>query len=342
MFSNKYRYLFILALAVYTYASTVLCDVYFYFKLDIEWYAAFTTIFLITLLSWEGSRLLQPKLYYIYKIHQAKIKYLIWFFVAGSFFTTLATVAVIGAVSMVWHKHTLQETILPLKLNLIYAWLANLLFHLVNAIKFYLEEYKTKLIEAEEQKKLTAMAELNLIKNQINPHFLFNNLNVLSTLVMNNNGDANKFIEEFSKVYRYILSVPQKELVPLSEELAFIEPYMFLLKKRFSNSLFIELNISEACKNNYIIPASLQLLIENAIKHNVVSVSKPLRINVDAKYDSSIVVKNNLQPKISVEMSTKVGLQNITKRYEMVSGRTVEVRASAEMFSVRLPLLSLN
>ncbi len=342
MFTHRHRYFFVLALSLYTYLNTVLCQVYFYFNIDIEWYYALGTIIFITLAVWEASRLIQPLFINNITESSTKIKRLVLFFLAGSFLTSILAAGIVFLVSMLLHNHTFNETIVPLKLNIIYAWLANLLFHLLNAILFYFKEYKTKWVEAEELKRITAQAELQLVKSQVNPHFLFNNLNVLSTLVLQNNSEANKFIEAFSKVYRYILSTHDKELVDIKTELDYIKPYIFLLKKRFSDGLSITINIPEEYENKYIIPASLQMLIENAIKHNIVSRQKPLHIDVHVNGNNTLVVSNNLQVRESVENSTEIGLINIKKRYLLVSGREVVVDKNSHDFTVTLPLLTLN
>lgn len=342
MFANKYRYVFIIILAAYTYLNTVLCEVYKYFNIPIEWYVAFATITIITLLVWESSRLIEPFFKKLINRQKNKIKTLVLFFITGSLFTTLITIGVVFFVGMGLHNYSFKQTIIPLKLNLIYAWLANLLFHLLNAIKFYFTEYKTKWMEAEELKRISAQAELQLVKSQINPHFLFNNLNVLSALIMKNNEEANKFIEEFSKVYRYILNNHDKELVDIKTELEFIKPYIFLLQKRFDVGLDITIEVPEAYEKFYVIPASLQMLIENAIKHNVVSKAKPLHINVHINGNNTIVVSNNLQLRQSVDNSTKIGLANIIKRYQLVSGKNVTVKNGSTDFTVALPLLTLN
>lgn len=342
MFANKNRYLFIFILTIYTYLNTILCEVYKYFNIEIEWYVAFGTIAVITLLVWESSRLIEPAFKKLFSRQKNKLKTLLLFFVAGSVLTTVITFGVVFFVSMVLHNYSFKQTIIPLKLNLIYAWLANLLFHLLNAIKFYFTEYKTKWMEAEELKRITAQAELQLVKSQINPHFLFNNLNVLSALILKNNDEANKFIEEFSKVYRYILNNHDKELVDIKTELDFIKPYIFLLQKRFAEGLEISVDVPAAYDKFYVIPASLQMLIENAIKHNIVSKSKPLHIDVHINGNNTIVVSNNLQLRESVDNSTKVGLNNIIKRYWLVSGQNVEVKKDAAAFTVVLPLLTLN
>jgi two-component system, LytTR family, sensor kinase len=342
MFANKYRYVFIAVLATYTYLNTVLCEVYIYFNIPIEWYVAFATITIITLLIWESSRLIEPVFKKLINRQQNKIKTLVLFFITGSLFTTIITISVVFFVSMGLHNYSFNQTVIPLKLNLIYAWLANLLFHLLNAIKFYFTEYKTKWMEAEELKRISAQAELQLVKSQINPHFLFNNLNVLSALIMKNNEEANKFIEEFSKVYRYILNNHDKELVDIKTELDFIKPYIFLLQKRFAEGLNITIEVPEAYEKFYVIPAALQMLIENAIKHNVVSKTKPLHIDVHINGNNTIVVSNNLQLRQSVDNSTKIGLANIIKRYQLVSGQHVTVKNDAIDFTVALPLLTLN
>jgi two-component system, LytTR family, sensor kinase len=342
MFANKYRYVFILVLASYTYLNTVLCEVYKYFNIPIEWYVAFATITIITLLIWESSRLIEPVYKKLINRQKNKIKTLVLFFITGSLFTTLITIGLVFFVSMGLHNYSFKQTIIPLKLNLIYAWLANLLFHLLNAIKFYFTEYKTKWMEAEELKRISAQAELQLVKSQINPHFLFNNLNVLSALIMKNNEEANKFIEEFSKVYRYILNNHDKELVDIKTELEFIKPYIFLLQKRFAEGLAITIEVPEAYEKFYVIPASLQMLIENAIKHNVISKTKPLHIDVHINGNNTIVVSNNLQLRQSVDNSTQIGLANIIKRYQLVSGKNVLVKNDSADFTVALPLLTLN
>lgn len=342
MFANKYRYFFIFILALYTYLNTVLCEVYKYFNIEIEWYVAFGTITLITLLIWECSRFLEPLFNKLLQKQKNKIKTLLLFFATGAVSITLITIGIVFFVSMVLHDYTFKQTIVPLKLNLIYAWLVNLLFHLLNAIKFYFTEYKSKWMEAEELKRISAQAELQLVKSQINPHFLFNNLNVLSALIMKNNDEANRFIEEFSKVYRYILNNHDKELVNIKTELDFIKPYIFLLQKRFAEGLNITVNVPNGYEKFYIIPASLQMLIENAIKHNVVSKNKPLHIDVHINGNNTIVVSNNLQLRESVDNSTKIGLANIVKRYQLVSGKHVQIKNDTVDFSVTLPLLTLN
>jgi LytS/YehU family sensor histidine kinase len=310
--------------------------------MQIAWYYAFATILAITFLILEINRMADPLVRRFWPPEQNKIRYKLAFFIVGSLSATTLTIAIVLTMGMIIHPFSLSENFTPLKLNLMYCWLVNLLYHLINAIIFYFKEYRNSALEAEQLKSITAQAELQLVKSQINPHFLFNNLNVLSALILKNNSEANQFIEEFSKVYRYILSNHDKELVELKAELDFIQPYIFLLKKRFADGLDIQVAIEERQMDKYIIPASVQMLIENAIKHNVVSRSKPLSITVHTNGNNTLVVSNNRQAKQTPEYSTGIGLQNIIKRYQLVSNRQVTIDNDESRFTVALPLIQVN
>lgn len=342
MFTHRYRYWFALLLSIYTYLNSEFCRFYYYFNIRIDWYLAFATILSISLLVLEINSITEPFVRKLFFSQKNKIRYQVSFFIAGSILATTITIVIVLLMSMWVHPFSLSENYIPLKLSMMYCWLVNLLYHLINAIIFYSKEYKTTSLEAEQLKSSSAQAELQLIKNQINPHFLFNNLNVLSALIMKDKKEANLFIEEFSKVYRYILSNHDKELVELKTELDFIKPYIFLLKKRFAEGLIIKINIEENYKEQYIIPASLQMLIENAIKHNVVSRQKPLVIDVHINGNNTIVVTNNLQAKQTLENSTGIGLQNIIKRYQLVCNKNINIDKNEKFFSVALPLIPVK
>jgi LytS/YehU family sensor histidine kinase len=290
----------------------------------------------------ESNRLIEPLIRKWAPPEKNQKRFPFLFFLAGGTITVMLTVVIVLIMGMVIHQYSFKENILPLKLNLTYAGLVTLLYHLVNTILFYFKEYKSSQVQAEELKRFRVQAELQLVRNQVNPHFLFNNLNVLSALVMQNNAEANKFIEEFSKVYRYILNNHEKELVSLKTELHYISPYIFLLEKRFGEGLKVSIDIPDSMGEYLVIPAALQMLIENAIKHNIVSRNRPLHIRLFANGNRSITVSNNLQVKQSVENSTEIGLQNIIKRYQLVSEEKVMVNKLESDFSVQLPLIILN
>lgn len=340
-FQNKYRYWFILALATYTYINTAVCRVYDYFQMPIKWYHAFLSILLITLFTWEWSRINQPFFEKWFDGERNNIKRLVLFFVFGLLGSIIITCMIVVAFEH-WVLHIPMSLDNPLKLTLTYTSLINLLFHLVNAVVYFMTKYKSKQLETEELLRMNTQAQLQSIRSQINPHFLFNNLNVLSSLVLKDKDEANSFIEAFSKVYHYILRNQDKELIELEKEIDFLQPYMYLLKQRFPHSVELKTEIDERWKNTYVVPVALQMLVENAIKHNVLSNTKPLEIKIKANGTNSIEVTNNLQPKINKEPSSNIGLTNINQRYELITGRQITVSRSDYEFKVSLPLIEIN
>jgi sensor histidine kinase YesM len=208
---------------------------------------------------------------------------------------------------------------------------------IMHAFYFYkaLQETKVK-----EQKIIatTANAQFESLKNQIDPHFLFNSLNVLSSLIEENPENAQKFTTSLSKIYRYVLEQKDKELISVEEELGFAKIYMQLLEMRFENSISYELpeNSNVDAK---VVPLSLQLLLENCIKHNIVSSSKPLHIKISIE-ENQLVIENNWQKKEVLSEGRGVGLQNIVNRYALLTERKVKIEQDEKAFKVYLPILT--
>ena len=176
------------------------------------------------------------------------------------------------------------------------------------------------------------------LKSQMDPHFLFNSLNVLTNLVYDNADKSARFIKQLSEVYRYVLEVRNQELVPLDMELKFVESYLYLQQIRFGDKLRIVNELGAV--RTWIPPLALQMLVENAIKHNIVAEEQPLTVRLYADGDH-IVIDNNLQKKMILEEdSTGIGLQNIGKRYELLAGCGIQVREAEGRFTVRLPMLT--
>jgi two-component system LytT family sensor kinase len=184
----------------------------------------------------------------------------------------------------------------------------------------------------------TETAKFESLKNQLDPHFLFNSLNVLTSLIGENPTQAERFTTKLSKVYRYVLEQRNKDLVPIEEELKFAKTYMELLGMRFEDA--VKFNIPDSISNDAlkIVPLSLQLLLENAVKHNVVSSSKPLTINIYEE-GNYLIIENNINPKEAIGKSTKVGLQNIADRYGLITDKGVKIENNNKTFKVSLPLL---
>lgn len=211
----------------------------------------------------------------------------------------------------------------------------SMFFH---AFYFYKELQKKKLTE---QKIIagTASAQFESLKNQIDPHFLFNSLNVLTSLIEENPEHAQKFTTSLSKIYRYVLEQKDKELVSIEEELNFAKTYIQLLQMRFENSVFVEMPEQLQNPEAKVVPLSLQLLLENTIKHNVVSESKPLMIKIYEE-NNTLVVENNLQRKEVLSTRKGVGLQNIINRYGILTNRNLEIIEINQTFRVKLPILT--
>lgn len=208
----------------------------------------------------------------------------------------------------------------------------------IHAFYFYKAYQENKV---KEQKVIagTASAQFESLKNQIDPHFLFNSLNVLSSLIEENPESAQKFTTSLSKIYRYVLEQKDKELVLVQEELNFAKTYMNLLKMRFENSITFELPENFVNEEAKVVPLSLQLLLENCIKHNVVSESKPLHIKIYVS-DNQLIIENNLQKKEILSDRKGVGLQNIVNRYAILTERKVWVVENENSFKVGLPILT--
>ncbi len=204
---------------------------------------------------------------------------------------------------------------------------------------YYFKQWKISLIQTEHLKRENIQSQFEALKNQIDPHFLFNSLNTIYSLVDTHPDKAKEFITKFSKTYRHVLDVKEKMVVPLKDEIEFLNSYIFLQKIRHEGNLEISINIDAQKLNNYIPPLSLQMLVENAIKHNVISEKKPLKIEIFNNNDS-LIVKNNLQPKDSINESTKIGLNNLTARYKHISEKAPEFYVKNNEYVAEIPLLN--
>ena len=217
-------------------------------------------------------------------------------------------------------------------------WVTLTIVVIFHVAYFYNRYQKNKI---KEQKVIagTASAKFDALKNQLDPHFLFNSLNVLTSLIEENPDSAQKFTTSLSKVYRYVLEQKNKDLVTVDEELDFARTYMSLLKMRFEDSIVFEIPEKANDPESKVVPLSLQLLLENAVKHNMVTTSKPLHIKI-YEHNGNLVVENNLQTKQIVKKSSGVGLENIKQRYQLLTTRTVNINQQAESFAVAIPMLT--
>lgn len=251
----------------------------------------------------------------------------------GIFLIRLVVEMAITGVS--WNEFIAGENGLYYFIAMLITTVVSILFHAIYFYKHW-QEGKVK-----EQKIIagTASAKFDALKNQLDPHFLFNSLNVLTSLIDEDPRQAQKFTTALSKVYRYVLEQKNKDLVSVDEELEFARTYVQLLKMRFEESLIFDIPEVSSNPDARIVPLSLQLLLENAVKHNIVTATKPLRIKVSEE-NGMLVISNNLQEKQVVKKGSGVGLKNIEQRYDILSDRKVAILKTATNFSVQLPILT--
>lgn len=205
---------------------------------------------------------------------------------------------------------------------------------------YFFDLWKIQTLENEKLKTENAKAQLNVLKNQINPHFLFNSFNTLVSIIPEDTDTAVKFTTELSHFYRFILALKDKELIPLSQELECVESFIYLLKIRFEERLIVHKDIDVTSLNKYIVPLSLQILVENATKHNIVSQTKPLTISIQVS-NHKICVENNIQLKREIE-STQTGLRNIRQRYQLLTQNDITITNLDQRFKVCLPLIDVK
>ncbi|CAI9682302.1 2TM domain-containing protein [Elizabethkingia anophelis] len=225
--------------------------------------------------------------------------------------------------------------------NWFFVNLALLISAILHA-KGFMQALKNATKKAVTEQKIiasSANAQFESLKNQLDPHFLFNSLNVLSALIEENPDNAQKFTSSMSKIYRYVLEQKDKEVVSLDEEINFARTYIELLKYRFEDSIMFHLNIEDDNSKDFVVPLSLQLLLENCIKHNHATSAKPLQVEIFAK-EGYLIIKNNLQKRELPNEKSGIGLSNIVQRYSLLTKRNVFIENDENTFSVKIPILT--
>lgn len=210
---------------------------------------------------------------------------------------------------------------------------------IINLISFF-KNWRQSALNEEMLKREIITAQYESFKNQVNPHFLFNNLTALTSLVRTDPDKAVLFIQEMANTFRYVLDSRENEVIELSKECNLIESLAKIYQMRNSDSLIINLSINDF-KNKYIMPLALQMLVENAVKHNILSATIPLVIDIFEE-DDYILVRNNHQPKTSKVQSNGIGLKNIQTRYQYHSSRKVIIENTEKFFTVKLPILRMQ
>ena len=296
------------------------------------WNVVFSSIAWLTLwtVNNELNHYLNRKISWIH----APIKRLTVGILATIFFTVLAIMMLLMTWEYIWDWNFVNYSEIIIN-SLMITFFISLFFH----GRSFLFQWKQSAVEAERFQKESMTATYESLKNQVNPHFLFNSLNALTNLVYEDQDKAANFIKQLSEVYRYVLDTRDKEVVPLEEELKFLKSYTYLQQIRFGDKLSIDISLKDL--KSMVAPLALQMLIENAVKHNEISEENPLHLNVYRDGDF-IVVENNLQLKSFPESNSGVGLENIRKRYQFLSSVQVAVEQSDNKFIVKLPVIPVT
>ncbi len=295
---------------------------------------------LLAIVIWEGNRYISTWLDTRVLLLPRPGKRILIHFSVGALFSTFLIFLFCQLADWVYYrlspeaKHTYIT--FALLITLVYF---TIIFSIAIGASFFVEMRKS-FISIEKYKAESLQAQLQNLKNQINPHFLFNNLSVLSSLVYTNQDKAVDFIHQLSKVYRYLLDNRNYGMVTLEKELDFINAYTYLLKIRFEEKLNIHFNISPISKFLSLPPMALQILVENAIKHNEISAEKNLTISIIAS-STELELRNNSQLRKNTEPGSKTGLQNIKDRYKYFTEKEIQVIQDENYFVVKIPLLNL-
>jgi len=304
----------------------------------LKWNFIFTMLYSVVLYFANALIFIQLDKYFEknrFNLKRLVIGFLASFLVSGLVIFLLRMLEDVG-----FENKTIKEFIQnEMPANYIVAMVITIIVSLVMHLVYFYKAYQENKLKEQKIIAGTASAQFESLKNQIDPHFLFNSLNVLSSLIEEDPESAQKFTISLSKVYRYVLEQKDKELVSVAEELKFAKTYMNLLKMRFENSITFEIPEGFDNEEAKVVPLSLQLLLENCIKHNVVSEVKPLHVKISIE-NNQLVVTNNLQKKEVLSDRKGVGLQNIVNRYAILTKRTVLVEENEQEFKIFLPILT--
>lgn len=205
----------------------------------------------------------------------------------------------------------------------------------------FFRAYRDEAIEGERLKKEAIALQYQIMQNQVNPHFLFNSLNILGTLIDIDTEKAKKFTRELSLFYRELLQFKDHELISVKEEIKFVQKYIYLQKIRFGDNFIVENHIPENTHGE-LIPMSIQMLLENAVKHNIISRDHPLTIKISSTGEKEISVENNYQPKANVDGSNKIGLKNLQHRYRFLANREMKIEKGTSHFRVVIPIIEVE
>jgi LytS/YehU family sensor histidine kinase len=293
----------------------------------------------IAFLIWEGNRYLLFTLRSYFDWFNKPVRKIAVLVLAISFYT----IPISALMLVIWYKifnNGIVNWDLITTTTLVIMICVLFITHIYETV-FLVREAENEKLKKEQLERAKAEAELEALKNQIDPHFIFNSLNTLSHLIEKEPAKAKQFNDNLADVYRYILQNKARELVLLHEEMLFLTDYFSLLKIRFEQAVQLQINIDPALFDQYLIPPiSLQILVENAIKHNEFTDAVPLVITIDMQNDE-LIIHNQVRKKFLRKASSRIGLNNLGERYKLTTSKEISVSESASDFTVSLPILKI-
>lgn len=337
MFSIRHRYIFIALIAIYSFSNILLAGGDRPVNSTVNDGLLFIAISIHILAMWEFNRGIEWAQRTSARLRGNDVHpllFLLGFSLVGVLAASLITLFFLTRIldtEVTW-------TAVYLKPLLAFGIRTNIFLNCMNGIYYYAQRLRESEMETVELRRTNMQAQFEALRSQISPHMLMNSLNALSMLVHKDPHIASTFVSQLANVYRYLLFYQEKKVVSLREEMEFMNAYTYLLKMRFGDSLEISTHIEPGSEKMNVAPASLQMLVENAIKHNVASLKNKLHLEIVSTSDS-ITVYNNLQEKLNKEPSTRIGLNNIIRRYAFLTDRKVIVEKTENSFQVTLPLI---
>ena len=301
--------------------------------------ASFAYTILLAFLIWEGNRYLLFTLRSYFNWFNKPVRKITSLLLAISFYTIPLSMLMLTGWYHIFAEGIVDWDKIYLSTSIIMICVV-FVTHVYETV-FLVKESENEIIKNAQLERAKAEAQLEALKNQIDPHFIFNSLNTLSHLIDANPSKARKFNDTLAEVYRYILQNKSRDLVLLKEELSFVVNYFSLLKIRFEDAVRLEIDVAEESMETYAVPPiSIQILVENAMKHNEFSEKKPVSITITLDGEN-IIVMNNVNKVVRDKKSTRTGLQNLSARYELLTNQAISTKESPESFTVSLPALSI-
>jgi two-component system, LytTR family, sensor kinase len=311
------------------------------FQEFIVWLVSFPLIFLLGFGSWRGHVYIGNYIKHrLPEIRHTKKRILIQIFCLIPFMSL--SVTFIFLLYDAFHILGYQFSIEDFKHGLIVGFCVNLIFETLYEAEYVLERYKESVEEKQNMQQMSMFQEFDSLKNQVNPHFLFNCFNTLSSLITEDKTKAEKFLNELSKVYRYLLRNNEDGLSTVENEIRFIRSYYQLLQTRHGDAVQLNIEIDKRYESYTLPSLTLQLLVENVVKHNVLSKNKPLMIDIFTTAGNKLVVNNNLQRRTVQIASSRVGLENIRAKYDLLKQPGFQVMEDEKNYTVVLPLIWNN